>query len=213
MANNIIQSYPLPSIQRLPIYLRLLKEARDRGETIVSCTKISEEVNQLSVQIRKDLSITGIVGRPKVGYQINDLIAAIETFLGWNRKTNAFLIGAGSLGSAILKYEGFVEHGLNIVAAFDVNPELFGKTIHQCSIYPIDKLTELAKDQTIEIGILTVPANVAQKAADLLLKIGVQAIWNYTPARLDLPAPVICEDVKLSASFAVLSSRLMNRGV
>lgn len=206
--------FPIPSIQRLPVYLRFLKEQRERGEVVVSCTRIAEEFGQLSVQVRKDLAITGISGRPKVGYRVIELIEAIEEFLGWNRKTDAVLVGAGSLGSAILGYEGFVEHGLNIVAAFDSDPKKVGSTIHHCPVYSIKSLLEMGKsfDHPIEIGILTVPSGVAQEIASLLVEIGVRAIWNYTPERLELPVGMVCEDVKLSASFAVLSSRIKASG-
>ena len=204
------RTFPLPSIQRLPVYLRFLKEQQDKGESVVSCTRIAEEFGQLSVQVRKDLSITGIIGRPKVGYKIAELIEAIEDFLGWNSKTTACLVGAGSLGSAILGYEGFVEHGLDIFCAFDTDPDKIGSTIHGRPVYDILDMGKIGRENRIEIGILTVPALAAQSAANALLDIGIQAFWNYTPVRLDLPEGTICEEVKLSASFAVLSSRMKN---
>lgn len=184
---------------------------RSAGETVISCTRIADEFNQLSVQVRKDLAITGISGRPKVGYQIGDLINAIEVFLGWDKTTTAFLIGAGSLGSAILGYQGFVEHGLRILGAFDSDPAKIGRTIHGCCVYSTEDLAERGAQTPIDIGILTVPAQVAQGVADQLTAIGVKGIWNYTPCRLTLPPEIICEDVKLSACFAVLSNRLLNR--
>lgn len=206
-----MKTFPIPSIQRLPVYLRFLKEQQERGEQVVSCTRIAEEFGQLSVQVRKDLSITGITGRPKVGYRISELTEAIESFLGWNSRITAFLIGAGSLGSAILGYEGFSEHGLSIVAAFDTDREKVGTSIHDCPVYDIGDIFECASGMNLDIGILTVPAAVAQSAANLLVKVGVRAIWNYTPTRLELPSKIVCEDAKLSASFAVLSSRMKNR--
>jgi len=206
------RTLPLPSIQRLPVYLRFLKEQRDRGEYVVSCTRIAEEFGQLSVQVRKDLSITGIIGRPKVGYRISELIEAIEDFLGWNTKTTACLVGAGSLGKAILGYEGFVEHGLDIRCAFDVAPNVVGTTIHGRPVYNISELEKIGHQHQFVVGILTVPAVAAQRAATLLLEVGVRAFWNYTPARLELPPDIICENVKLSASFAVLSCRMKRSG-
>ncbi len=177
---------------------------------VVSCTKIAEEFGQLSVQVRKDLSITGIIGRPKVGYKIGELIEAIEDFLGWNTKTSACLVGSGSLGKAILGYDGFVEHGLDIHCAFDIDPKVIGTTIHGRPVYDIAEIAKIGEQQNFVIGILTVPAAAAQRAANALLEVGVKAIWNYTPSRLELPQGIICEDVKLSASFAVLSSRMKN---
>ncbi len=210
------RNLPTPSVQRLPVYLRFLKEARRRGDDVVSCTRIAEEFGQLSVQVRKDLAITGVSGRPKIGYRVDELIEAIERFLGWDVKTTAFLVGAGNLGRALLNYEGFVEHGLDVVAAFDANPALLGQEINGrpvCSLDEIgDRAAELRRQgRPVEMGIVTVPARAAQPVADLLVKIGVRAIWNYAPTRLDLPSDVVCEDVKLSASFAVLTNRLRRR--
>ena len=202
------KSFPIPSIQRLPVYLRFLKEQRSLGETLVSCTRIAEEFGQLSVQVRKDLSITGISGRPKIGYRLDELIDAIELFLGWDKTINAFLVGAGSLGSAILGYEGFVEHGLRVVAAFDTDPKKIGQTIHRCPVYDLKELVERGRNRQIELGILTVPSSAAQEVVQRLIQVGTRGIWNYTPVRLDVPPHVVCENVKLSASFAVLSSRL-----
>jgi redox-sensing transcriptional repressor len=205
--------FPIPSVQRLPVYLRFLKELRNRGETLVSCTQIAEAFGQLSVQVRKDLAITGIAGRPKIGYKTGELIDAVEEFLGWNKKINAFLVGAGSLGSAILGYDGFVEHGLNIVAAFDTDKAKIGKFIRQCPVFDVQQMIELGQQSNIEVGILTLPSPAAQGVANLLVQIGVRGIWNYTPVHLDVPQEIVCEEVKLSASFAVLSSRLKKRTV
>ncbi|MDR0871486.1 MAG: redox-sensing transcriptional repressor Rex [Planctomycetaceae bacterium] len=208
MLNVPVKSFPIPSIQRLPVYLRFLEELHKRGETLVSCTQIADEFGQLSVQVRKDLSITGITGRPKIGYNVAELIDTINKFLGWDKTLNAFLIGAGNLGNAILGYERFAEHGLNIVAAFDSDPQKIGQKFHGKPVYDFGEIAERGKDAGIKIGILTVPPPAAQVSADALIFIGVQAIWNYTPVKLDLPPEVIYEDVKFSASFAVLSSRL-----
>ncbi|HBO45175.1 MAG TPA: redox-sensing transcriptional repressor Rex, partial [Planctomycetaceae bacterium] len=101
------RNYPVPSVRRLPLYLRLLRELQSNQRETVSCTHIAESLGMGTVQIRKDLAMTGIVGRPKVGYPVGGLIDAIESFLGWTETTNAVLVGAGSLGGAILGYDEF----------------------------------------------------------------------------------------------------------
>ena len=126
MTEEEIRVAPLPSVRRLPAYLRLLYTLQAQGRDVVSCTHIADDLGLVSVQVRKDLAITGIVGKPKVGYQIPELIGAIENFLGWNNTKDAFLIGAGSLGSALLGYEGFKEFNLNVLAGFDINPAKIG---------------------------------------------------------------------------------------
>ncbi len=211
------RNLPTPSVQRLPSYLRFLKEAQARGERVTSCTRIAEEFGQLSVQVRKDLAITGISGRPKVGYRIDELVESIERFLGWNLKTLAFLVGVGNLGAAILNYEGFVSHGLEIVGIFDANPALWGKELKKGRICSPDEMETRAQEirdacgRNVDMGVITVPAVAAQSVANQLVKVGVRAIWNYAPAQLELPANVVCENVKLSESFAVLTNRMRMR--
>ena len=162
----------------------------------------------MSTQVRKDLAVTGIVGKPKVGYSVPQLIEAIQEFLGWNNTTDAFLVGAGSLGRALLGYTGFRDYGLNIVAAFDVDPAKIGLDIHGREVLPLDKLHDLALRMHVLIGVLTVPAAAAQDVATFMVLSGIRAIWNYTPVKLEVPESVVVEDVKLVSSLAVLSSRL-----
>jgi redox-sensing transcriptional repressor len=203
-----IKSAPLPSVRRLPSYLRMLYGLQAQGGEQVSCTQIADALGLVSVQVRKDLALTGIVGKPKVGYQVQELIAAVEEFLGWNNTQDAFVVGAGHLGSALLGYEGFSEYNLNILAGFDVDPDKIGKSIHGKQIFPLEKLSNLVRRMHVLIGILTVPAANAQEAADIMVSAGIRAIWNYTNVKLRVPENVVVEDTKLSASLAALSSRL-----
>ena len=195
---------------RLPVYLRYAKKLLEAGETVVSCTTIAEEFGQSSVQVRKDLALTGVSGRPRVGYPLRELVEAIETLLGWNKKTRAYLVGVGGLGSAILGYDHFADCGLVIAAAFDTDPAKIGTCVHNHLVYPVDQLTEFGSAEQIDIGVLTLPAPAAQEAAEKLVKIGVRGIWNFTPNRLILPPHIVCENVRLSSSFAILAYCLMN---
>jgi redox-sensing transcriptional repressor len=188
--------------------LQLLYSLQVRGRNVVSCTKISDELGLSSIQVRKDLAATGIVGKPKVGYEIPALINAIRDFLGMNNTSDAFLVGVGCLGGALLGYDGFQEFNLNLVAGFDINSEKIGTEIHGKPIFALEKFPELAERMHILIGILTVPAAVAQDVANLMVLSGIRAIWNYTPKKLEVPDIVVVEDVKLAASLAVLSNRL-----
>lgn len=205
---NAMKSAPLPSVRRLPTYLRLLHELKARGRDVVSCTHIADDLGLVSVQVRKDLAITGIVGKPKVGYHVPELIAAIENFLGWNNTRDAFLVGVGSLGAALLGYEGFSEFNLNLLVGFDKDPKKVNKTVHGKDVLPMEKFANLAKRMRVLIGVLTVPAAAAQEAADVMVRSGIRAIWNYTPVSLRVPDTVIVEDVRLASSLAALSSRL-----
>lgn len=199
---------PLPSVRRLPLYLRVLKTMQCHGREAVSCTHIAEELKADPTQVRKDLAITGIIGRPKVGYETTELIDAIETFLGWKNTTDAFLVGVGSLGTALLGYKEFAQLGLSIVAAFDTNPAKIGRQIHQRKVFSLGRMNDLAQRMHVHIGVLAVPADAAQQVTDLLVQAGILAIWNFTPTRLVTPPGIIVERADLSSSLAALTSQL-----
>ncbi len=201
----------LPTVRRLPTYLRLLKELQDENQQYVSSTYIADRFQLEPIQVRKDLAAMGIVGQPRLGFVVADLIAAIMQFLGWNNTTKAFLIGAGNLGSALIGYSGFAGYGLNIIAAFDVDNSKIGTRIHNIEVFPLEKLPDLAVRLHIHLGILTLPAAAAQATADMLVQTSITAIWNFTPVKLILPAGVIVEKVDLAASLAVLSCSLKEK--
>ena len=172
-------SVPLPTLRRLPGYHHYLVGLREAGRARVSCTAIAADLHLGSTQVRKDLEAAGIVGRPKVGYDLRELIASIEAFLGWNDYRRAFIAGVGDLGSALLGYPGFAQYGLDIIAGFDVDPGKVGTEIHGKPVLPIAKLAELPARMGINIGIIAVPAPAAQQVADLMTSGGITAIWNF----------------------------------
>jgi redox-sensing transcriptional repressor len=207
-AQNEIKKAPVPSVRRLPKYLLFLKQLKARGREAVSCTHIAEDLRLDPTQVRKDLSVTGIEGRPRVGYSVPALIGAIEDFLGWNNTADAFLVGSGHLGTALMGYPDFGRHGLNIVAAFDKASGKVGQVVHGKEIMHVDQMPELAMRLHVHIGILTVPPETAQATAEVMIASGIQAIWNFTPVKLLVPDSIIVENVELLSSLALLSSRL-----
>ena len=211
VARSIVKGAPEPTLRRLPLYYRLLKQLREAGRTGVSCTMIGAELRFDATQVRKDIEMTGTSGRSKVGYDVNELICAIEKFLGWDNLTEAFLVGAGSLGEALMGYPGFAECGLSIVAAFDVDPNKCHRVIHGKHVRHISKLTGLMRRMRVRFGIITVPASEAQQAADLLIEGGVLAIWNFAPAKIQAPERVIVTNEDLYCSLAVLSQKMTRK--
>lgn len=202
---------PQPSLNRLPQYHHYLSELKTKGISTVSCSLIGLDLNLVPVQVRKDLQYTGIVGKSKTGYAVPELIAAIETFLGWNNVHEAFLAGAGNLGTALLGHERFSNFGLRIVTAFDTDPEKIGQWIHGKMVLPLDKLADLAKRMSIHLGIITVPAEHAQSIAEEMVAGGIQASWNFAPVRLKLPPHIIVHNEDLYSSLASLSWKLAQR--
>ncbi len=197
--------FPHPSIRRLPSYLRLLRQLRVEGGQKISCTRIARELDLDSTQVRKDLALTGITGRPRIGYELAPLIEAIENFLGWDKTTDAYLVGAGSLGHALIGYENFAACGMNIVAAFDVSDIKLGERIHGRIIHHLNDMPGMAKSAGVKVGVLTVPGHAAQMAANVMIASGIEGIWNFAPVKLDVPEHVLVENVELVSSLAVLS--------
>ncbi len=199
----------VPTIKRLPLYLRILRKMQANGKEYASGAVVAKELGLDPIVVRKDLAITGAVGRPRLGFQMDEIIPAIEEFLGWSNTSDAFLVGVGNLGTALLGYQGFEQHGIRIVAAFDSSPDLIGKTVHKKTILDIKKLPSLAKRMHVQIGVITVTASVAQGVADAMVEGGIRGIWNFTPAKLTVPDDVILQREDLASSLAVLSHRLL----
>jgi len=199
---------PEPSLRRLPLYHYYLKNLGAPENSNVSCTQIAGALNLVTIQVRKDLAYTGIIGKPKTGYVKGELMDAIEEFLGWNNRSDAILFGAGHLGLALLSYPGFKEYGLNIVAGIDIDPNKAGYEINGKKILPYSKAESLIRRLHIKIGIIAVPAAKAQGTAELMVAAGVRAIWNFAPEKVIVPDTVIVQHENLASSLAVLSKKL-----
>jgi redox-sensing transcriptional repressor len=203
-----VRGIPEPALRRLPMYHQYLKTMEADNVVFISCTAISSDLDLVPIQVRKDIEMTGITGRPKIGYNVKQLIAGIEEFLGWHNTSDVFIAGAGSLGSAILGYQGFKEYGINILAAFDTDPKKIGTTIHGKPVYSMEKMTNLIKRMKIRMGVITVPAPHAQETADIMTDAGIKAIWNFAPVKLIPAGDVIIHNENLASSLAVLSKKL-----
>ncbi len=194
-------------VQRFPLYLRVLRDMAAQGEVYASGAVVAKALELDPIVVRKDLSKTGVRGRPRVGFPMSEIVAALERYLGWNANTEAVLAGAGRLGSALLGYPGFQHQGFKIVAAFDANPKKRGK-VAGVPIYPATQIAEIVRRLNVSLGILTVSADQAQAAADAMMAGGIRGIWNFTPVQLSVPADVIVKREDLAAGLAVLSHRL-----
>ena len=206
MTNRKLAS--LPTIKRLPSYLHVVETAKRDKLEYISGTVIAEELELEPIQVRKDLAVTGIVGTPRRGFPVDELMHAITAFLRWDTETPAILVGAGHLGSALLGYVEFPKHGLNIVAAFDTSDSKIGKTINETPVYPVEQLEQIITDHSIEVAILTVPNRHAQEMADALASAGITAIWNFTNHKIKVPERVVVQKEDLSSGYAVLSVKI-----
>ncbi len=197
------------TLKRLPMYLRFLHDKRSKGITNVSSVTIAKHFDFNPVQVKKDIALVSSVGgKPNVGFDLKTLIRDLENFLGCNSSQKACLVGVGKLGSALLSYKGFENYGLDVVAGFDVNPNLYRKTISGTKIYPMEDLQSFVKANDVYMAIIAVQAKDAQQVCDDLIKSGILAIMNFAPERLVVPDGVVVQTVDIAASLAVLSTKL-----
>ncbi len=205
---KMTEKIPEPTLRRLPWYLSNVKLMRDKGEQFVSSTQISKETNIDASQVAKDLSYMKISGRTRVGYEISELIDELESFLGFTKMHRAYLFGVGSLGGALLRDSGLNHFGLEIVGAFDINPDKVGQKINGIPIYHSDKFEEMMAKNDVNIGVLTVPINIAQEISEKMVSGGIKAIWNFTPFRIRVPENIVVQNTSLYAHLAVMFNRL-----
>jgi len=198
------------TLQRLPMYLSYLKSMQGAAKYI-SATAIAEALNMNHVVVRKDLASISSSGRPKVGYVREGLIQELEIFLGYDNTQDAVLVGAGQLGKALLAYSGFVEYGLNIVAAFDTDPLKANTEVGGKMILPMDRLEDLCQRMKVRIGIITVPGEQAQAVCSLLVKSGILAVWNFSNVHLEVSEGILVQNENMAVSLAILSNHLKER--
>lgn len=200
------------TLRRLPHYLNYLKSLDLNKEQFISAARMASQLRLNEVQVRKDLaSVSPTKGKPRAGFEIKQLIMGIEEHLGYNSINEAILVGAGKLGRALLSYQGFKDAGLNIVAAFDLNPDLQNKSLDGKFVFSLDRLVNLCQRMKIHIGIITVPAEAAQEVCDLLVEGGVQAIWNFAPVVLQVPSGIFLRNENMAASLALISKHLQQK--
>lgn len=206
--HNVKSPLPEPTLRRLPWYLAYVKALDSRHVEHVSSTQIAKQINIDASQVVKDLSFLNIKGKTRIGYEVHPLAKTLNEFLGFKHRHNAFMIGAGSLGSALMRDLGLVQYGLNIVAGFDVSQELIGTTVGNIPIYDIATLPQRQHDMGVSIAIVAVPFENAQEVTNLLVKSNIKAIWNFTAHRIKVPSGVVLQNTSIYADLALMYNRM-----
>ena len=196
---------PKATLGRLPQYLEYLRSLPEIRRTI-SATAIAKALSLGDVQVRKDLASVCGAGKPKIGYETDKLITDIESHLGYERLTNAVLVGAGKLGRALLDYDGFEDFGVKIVAGFDCNETVLTKGTKD--ILPIRDIEVYCREHDVKLGIITVGQGSAQDVCDKLVESGIKAIWNFAPVTLKVPNGVLLKQENLALSLAYLKGQI-----
>ena len=177
-------------IKRLTLYHFILDDCESQGLEFISSPQIAELLKIDDSLVRKDIKLVNNCGKCKIGYDVKQLKACIERTLGFRKIKDAVIVGAGNLGSALIKYDDLEQYGFNIVSLFDCDSTKVGQVINSRKVYHVSKLVSIVQKKQIKIGILTVPKNVAQECADILVQAGIKYIWNFTPRVLNVPKEV-----------------------
>lgn len=196
------------TLRRIPLYRQILLDLEVQGKDFVSSAYLANFFMIDDTQVRKDVSAIGYAGKPKSGYNTTGLRQAIEVFLGMNYENTAILIGAGKLGSALVEYPGLSEYGIKLVGVFDSDPDKVGKLVGDFSVLPVESLPRVTRSYDIGIAILTIPKSVAQEVADMIVELGIRAIWNFAPTQIAVPENVIIRNENMAVGLAMLSHYL-----
>ncbi|AVX21143.1 MAG: redox-sensing transcriptional repressor Rex [Bacillota bacterium] len=202
---------PEATIIRLSVYSRFLEQADKKGIVTISSGEIAEGVGVSPAQVRKDLAYFGEFGTRGVGYNVKDLLHHTLKILGLSREWPVVVVGAGNLGTALVSYRGFRERGFKIVGIFDNDPNKIGKTIGDMVVQSMEELPETIAKKNAAIGVIAVPATIAQDVADLLVKAGIKAIMNFAPKALMVPDAVEIRNIDLAVTLEILTFNLCMR--
>ena len=196
------------AISRLSLYLRILEDLVEEGESTVSSQTMASQSGTTAAQVRKDLSLFGSFGRRGLGYSSTDLVSRIKQILGLNRRWKIAVIGMGRIGSALVEHKGFFDRGFDIVALFDTSDFKVGSKVHGLKVHHVNEIRALVQDKNIEIVVLTVPVEAVTDVTDLINGSGVRGILNWTPARLAVSQSIEVKNVNMVMELEALSFKL-----
>ncbi len=200
-------------IRRLPRYYRYLSELQNKGTTRISSGALGTAMGLTASQIRQDLSCFGEFGQQGYGYTVSSLREEVAEIMGITRGHSAIVLGVGNLGRALIENFPFSEYGFQVRAAFDVDPKIVGSSLQGIPVYDVKKLGEFLQNEPVNVGVITVPKQVAQKIANELVAVGVSGIWNFTNVEIAVPeGSAVVESVHFSDSLLALSYMISPRG-
>ncbi|MBQ9832808.1 MAG: redox-sensing transcriptional repressor Rex [Clostridia bacterium] len=193
-------------IKRMPRYYRLLNMMNEKGIESVSSSTLGDRLGLTASQVRQDFNCFGGYGQQGYGYNVKKLLAELRNILAIDREHTAIIVGAGNIGKAITRFEGLAKENIKILALFDVNQEVIGKTIADRPIYDVSELATYIKEHNVDIGIIAARKSVAQELADTMAEAGIRGIWNFAPLEISSDVPV--ENVHFVDSLITLTYKM-----
>jgi redox-sensing transcriptional repressor len=194
------------------VYLRLLEELRQEGVNGLSSEELAERCGTSAAQVRKDLSFFGTFGKRGMGYGVSELIGALRSILGLERRWHVALVGAGKIGAALFAYQDFRRQGFYIESVFDSDTAKVGQRWNGLVVRHDAELDDALRRDAVDIAIIAVPADVAQQVVDRVVNAGVKAILNFAPVKLRVPDHVALKNVNMALELEGLSFALANSG-
>ena len=190
------------TIDRLPLYFRTLRLVEEEEMQIISSDELGRRLDITPEQIRKDLATFGQFGRKGIGYDVHDLKNKIGNILGLHKKWRLAIVGVGHLGGALANYVNFASLGFSVVALIDINKKIIGGEVNGIEIEDAADMNQIIEKKSVDIGVITVPADEAQGVADKLIEAGIKGIWNFAPIKLNVPStiPLVNEDLSIGLS-------------
>jgi redox-sensing transcriptional repressor len=199
------------TVRRLSLYLRFLEEFENAGLTTVSSDELAARGGTTSAQVRKDLSFFGSFGKRGLGYQVAELTQRMRRILGLERDWRVVIVGVGKIGAALAQYEGFRQRGFRVVGLYDSDPAKIGREMYNLTVRPMESLAEDNRERPVDIAVIAVPANAAQRAVDQVVAAGIMGIMSFAPIQLHVPADVTLNTVNMAMELERLSFALSNK--
>ena len=199
------------TVRRLSLYLRILEEFEAQAHQTISSGELAAHGGTTSAQVRKDLSFFGSFGKRGLGYSVTALAARLREILGLNRQWRVIILGAGKIGAALARYEGFRNRGFTVVGIYDADPARTGRALDHLVVRDQKELEADIAKLGPEIALIAVPADAAQPLVDRVVKAGVRAILNFAPAPVHVPRHVVHRSVDMALELEILSYALVSR--
>lgn len=195
------QAIPAKTVERLVVYRQLLQSLQARGKSRVYSMDLAELAGNTAAQVRRDLMVVGCGGNTRSGYSAEDILAAIDALLEPPAGIPMAIAGIGNLGRAMLGYFSLLSPRFRIVAAFDSDENKVGRTICGQRVTHIRDIIRTLAENPVQLGVITVPAEHAQRVADVFVMSGVRGIVNFAPVPLRVPDGVRLENMHITAAF------------
>lgn len=204
---------PEATVERLPVYLRVLNTLGDAGVATASSDQLASSAGVTPAQVRKDLSYLGSYGIRGVGYEVDYLVYQVSRALGLTQDWSVVIVGVGNLGHALANYPGFATRGFRIAALVDADDAKVGEQVGALTVQPVADLEHLVKHGRVAIGVIATPAGVAQQTCDRLVAAGIRSILNFAPVLLSVPPGTEVRKVDLAVELQILAFHEQRRSI